>query len=289
MTLAELIKRLRELLDTLDLAKDLRDKLEELLRALEAGEPTATVIARLLADLLELGADRLPAPIAEFIKAYAEAFRNAIDEILRVLWERYKRLREQGFDHQEANDTVTLDAQTCAWLRFRWALEQWERNQPPQEPPEPMGPGEEPPPPPPGTPPPSGPPPEPVWAAEDDECCRKLRPAERIPSVNLINGCFYFDRGNWFVDIDLEITHRCGLKGEPHTRIYIVPFPGRPGIKLEGDSSHARDASGGRGVRKMWRRQMVSAREPHEVKVHVKATSKCMGIFDGFVSVQKRP
>ncbi len=286
MTLAEIIRRLRELLDTLELAKDLREKLEELLRALEAGEPTAIVIARLLADLLELGGDRLPPPIAELVKAYAEAFRNAIDEILRMLWGRYRRLREQGFDHQEANDAVTLDAQTCAWLRFRWALEQWERNPPPQEPVEPAGPGGAAPPD--VAPAPGGPAPEPLWAAQDDECCRKLRPAEIIPSVNLVSGYFYFERGNWYVDIDLEVTHRCGLKTEPRARIYIVPFPHRPGIRLERDDSRTRDASGGRGVRRMWRRQMVSAHEPHEVKVHVNATSKCMGVFDGFISVQKR-
>jgi hypothetical protein len=285
MSLAEFIQRLRELLDTLDLAKDLREKLEELLRALEAGEPTATVIARLLADLLELGADRLPGPVADFIKAYAEAFRNAIDALLRLLWDRYRRLREQGFDHQDANDAVTLDAQICAWLRFRWALEQWERQQQQQpEPVEPVGPGGEPP-----APAPGGAPPEPLWDAADDECCRKLRPAELIPSVTLVHGSFYFERGNWFVDMDLEVTHRCGLRGEPHVRLHIVPSPGQPGIRLEGDSSRRRDASGGHGVRVMWRRQMVSAREPHEVKVYVKAKSKCMGVFDGFVSVQKRP
>lgn len=94
----ELIKRLRKILDTVQMADDLRKRLERLLEALEGGEPTDIVIARLLADLLELGADRLPGPVGDFVKAYAEAFRNAID------------------------------AKVCEWLRFRWLLEQFDES-----------------------------------------------------------------------------------------------------------------------------------------------------------------
>lgn len=124
----ELIKRLRKILDTVQMADDLRKRLERLLEALEGGEPTDIVIARLLADLLELGADRLPGPVGDFVKAYAEAFRNAIDAILAVLWKRYREARRAGLDHQEANDLVTFDAKVCEWLRFRWLLEQFDES-----------------------------------------------------------------------------------------------------------------------------------------------------------------
>lgn len=124
----ELIKRLRKILDTVEMADDIRERLERLLEALEGGEPTDIVIARLLADLLELGADRLPGPVGDFVKAYAEAFRNAIDAILAVLWKRYREARRAGLDHQEANDLVTFDAKICEWLRFRWLLEQFDES-----------------------------------------------------------------------------------------------------------------------------------------------------------------
>jgi hypothetical protein len=40
----ELIKRLRKILDTVQMADDLRKRLERLLEALEGGEPTDIVI-----------------------------------------------------------------------------------------------------------------------------------------------------------------------------------------------------------------------------------------------------
>lgn len=289
MTLQELIERLRKILDTIELEEDLRKKLEELLRALEAGEPTAIVIARLLADILEYGADRLPGPIADFVKAYAEAFRNAIDEILGVLWRRYKAARESGMTHEEANEMVTWDAQVCAWLRLKWLLEHLPPPSPPEEVPQPMAPGTGTVPTPAPAPAPPTEPPVTAWAPEDHDCCKNLTPAERIPSVTVIAGYFYRDGGSWYVDVDIEVTHRCGLLREPHPRLYVVPMLGRPGIKIERAKYTTRPASGGKGTRFMWRRQQVSAHEPHRVQIHIRAISRCIGVYDGFVNIDKQP
>lgn len=288
MTLAELIDALRKILDTVELADDLRERLKRLLRALEAGEPTDIVVARLLADLLELGADKLPGPIAEFVKAYAEAFRTAIDEILGTLGRKYRRAREAGLTHEEANAITTVDPKICEFLRLRWLLDGIEPAEtPPPAPPAPPQPGADTGPKTPGdlAPPPA----PPLWAPEDDDCCGKLTPAERIPSVTLVAGRIYRDGGSWYFDADVEVTHKCGLKSRPSVRIYVQV--GGKDVALDshtlrGPRPEFRDASGGPGERIIFRRFQVPARPPR-ARIQIRAISKCMGVFDGSILIER--
>ncbi len=281
----ELIKRLRKILDTVQMADDLRKRLERLLEALEGGEPTDIVIARLLADLLELGADRLPGPVGDFVKAYAEAFRNAIDAILAVLWKRYREARRAGLDHQEANDLVTFDAKICEWLRFRWLLEQFDESReaagdgereeipgglipgpfdPPEGEPEPL-------------------PPVQLWDDEHDGCCRGLSARQREPVASIIHERVYREGGSWYIDAIIEITHRCGLKFGGVRALYINIGSGA--IKLQRHYATESAAVGGRGKRYTWRRLQVSAQQPREILVHVRAVSACIGVLDRMVRI----
>ena len=290
----ELIKRLKKLLDTIEMASDLRERLEKLLEALERREPTDIVIARLLADMLELGADRLPGPIGDFIKAYAEAFRDAIDAILGTVWKRYCEVRRSVDDHKEANDMCTWDPETCEWLRFRWLLlEEFkdaggqanEDDEPEDEIPGGLVPG--PFDPPEGTPKPV----EPVqlWDDKHDSCCRNLSVWQRKPVVTIVHQNVYRDGGSWYLDAIIEVTHRCGLKSGGLKALYVDTGSGA--IKLERPLVWRRfwptesAAVGGEGKRYTWNGIQVAAREPREIIVHIRAVSACIGVLDRLVRI----
>lgn len=285
MTKTELIELLRKILRGVDLAEDLKKKIQDLIDALEKNEPTSIVVARLLADLIELATGPLPGPISDFIKAYVEAFKNAIDQIIGLLWDRYRRDREQGLDHQEANDLVTPDAEICAWLNFRWAYE----HMPPPPPP----PGVTPPPLPPkwpgasGTPP--GPP-QPLWDSQDDNCCSRQNPPQE-PTVTWI-GSYFKDGGSWYIKGKLRVTHPCGLKYGPDTAIYIGT--GSQDIKLQGGGLPDRPSPGGTGPipggeQLLWTKVQVAKRAPRRVRIHVRAVSRCIDVYDGFIELRKSP
>lgn len=272
MTKKELIELLRKILKARELAEDLKKKLQELVDALERNEPTAIIIARLLADLIELGTDPLPGPISDFIKAYAEAFKNAINQILGILWWKYRKMRENGLTHQEANALVSSDPQICEWLHFGWAYEHMKVEPPPAggtPPPKPMLP----------VPPTSGPPPVP-WEAADDNCCRNNNVP---PTVTVKSATVYKDSGSWYLDATIEVTHPCRILYGPDTKVYAVIAAGAAAIKLEIREPQATDIPNGKSI--TWDKVQVSATRPRSLRIHVRAVSRCATVFDGLVPV----
>jgi hypothetical protein len=162
--------------------KKLQDLLDELTK-LKEGEPLSLAIAVLLAELLEYGADYLPPIIYDWVKAYIEAFRTAIDNLIGILKARYFKLREDGFPPDEASNLVTSDPEVDAWLKVLWDLEHMKPS-----PPSVTGtPGVSTPgatPPTPSSPP--SPPPVP-WAKQYENCCKGLTirsaPTEDHPGI----------------------------------------------------------------------------------------------------------
>lgn len=272
MTKAELIKLLRRILRNVELAKDLKEKLEDIIGSLERNEPTDITIARLLADLIELATEPLPGPIADFIKAYAEAFKTAIDNIIGILWGKYRRLRENGLDHQTANAETTWDAAICEWLRFRWDYTHM-----------PIAPL-----PPPDWPGGSGTPstPEPLWAPEDNNCCSALVPRQK-PNVSH-TGSYFKEGSSWYITADVKVTHPCGLKYGPDTDVYIGISPNQD-IKLEKLGRPTGESSIQNGRELSWDKVQVAATAPRRVRIHIRAVSRCMDTYDGFVELTKTP
>lgn len=285
MTKAELIQLLRRILRNVELARDLREKLEEIIASLERNEPTAITIARLLADLIELATEPLPGPIADFIKAYAEAFKTAIDNIIGILWDRYRRLRENGLTHQEANDSVSADAAICEWLRFRWDYTHMPIAPPPPVPAQPK-PSTPPPPDWPGGPGKPAGAPELLWAPEDNNCCSALVPPQK-PKVSA-SGSYFKEGSSWYITADVKVTHPCGLKYGPDTDVYIGVSPNQD-IKLERLGRPTGDSPIANGRELNWDKVQVASVAPRRVRIHIRAVSRCMNVYDGFVELSKTP
>lgn len=281
-TLKELIEKLKEIKDTFDAGSEIADKIQEVIDRLEANEPTSLIIARILADIIEKLGENL-GPLADWITAYAEAFRDAIDSIMGTLYGRYKRMRDTGFTHEEAIALITSDREVAEWLRFRYALENMPRPKPDELDDRPVElehddleePG--------GSVPPS-PSPDPLWDAAHHDCCKDLAPADLRPVFNLIGKRIYMRGGSRYVDFEFEITHKCGLRGAPRVRFHVaagsrwIPVP-RPGVPGRPFVLETREAIGGKGVRYSVKAMQVQMKGDDLVMVDIRAVSNCIGLL----------
>jgi hypothetical protein len=126
-------------------------------------------------------------------------------------------------------------------------------------------------------------PPVQLWDDEHDGCCRGLSARQREPVASIIHERVYREGGSWYIDAIIEITHRCGLKFGGVRALYINIGSGA--IKLQRHYATESAAVGGRGKRYTWRRLQVSAQEPREILVHVRAVSACIGVLDRMVRI----
>lgn len=235
--LSNLLGQLQEIIDGLEEASELREKLEDLQDRIRQNEPTSLLVARCLAEILGLFADELPAHLGDWIKAYLDAFKDAIDAILGVMWGRYKRYRETGSSHEEALELINPinDEEISLWLQMRW----WLSQQPEPEPEPELEPEEEnepTPEPEPANTPSSGPatpgpapitpPPRPTQPTESAEA-RRIRECCSIhghegPTIDVSGLRVEFDQ-NGYVVVNGEAiaSHPCGIRKFEETTYLI--------------------------------------------------------------------
>jgi len=277
---SELIERLKKLIEKLqeleeykekydELKKKLQDLLDELTK-LKQGEPLSLAIAVLLAELLEYGADYLPPIISDWVKAYVEAFRTAIDNLIGILKARYFKLREDGFPPDEASSLVTSDPEVDAWLKVLWDLEHM-RPSPPTVAGAPgaSSPGVSPP-----TPPsPPSPPPVP-WAAAYDSCCKGLTIDQLRPKITLVSGTVFKDGGSWYVAAKITVTQRCGVSVWDYD-LFVVTAGGKAFQLQHGSATAPTETAQADGVAATWSKVQVGHDEPRELVIRVSAVSNC--------------
>lgn len=286
-TLTELIKRLKDIKDGYEAGSEIADKIQDVIDRLEANEPTSTIVARLLADLIEKLGGEL-GPLGSWIAAYAQAFRDAIDSILGTVYGRYKRMRDTGFTHEEATGLSSWDPEVPDWLRFKYEYENMPEPEEAEEPGESEieeyddleTPGE------PTTPPPAPPtPPEPLWPEVHHDCCKDLSEQDLKPVFNLIGKRIYRSRGSRYMDFTFEVTHRCGLRGNPRTRFLTKVGSrwvklARPNLRNSPYDLKVTEAVGGKGKRYAVTRMQVMMGGDAGVMVDVRAISNCIGLLN---------
>jgi hypothetical protein len=237
MSIDELLEQLEELLEyveDLQTLRDFADRVDALRNGVAGGqEPDPLELARLLADILEYLAGKIPlGPYAFLVRRALEFIERALESnirlVLSILWGIYRRWRESDPDmtHERANALTTEDDLVCAWLRLRWIRERdiHESDSDSEPPPPSAGEDHHPEPPGPGIIVPAGP----RWPIEHHECCsQKDGDVERgalAPTV-------LFGNVSWEppspadghlrrVNIELKMYHPCGLQ-RSRVRVFV--------------------------------------------------------------------
>jgi hypothetical protein len=276
---SELIKKLRKLIEKLqeleeykekydELKKKLQDLLDELTK-LKQGEPLSLAIAVLLAELLEYGADYLPPIISDWVKAYIEAFRAAIDNLIGILKARYFKLREDGFSPDEASNLVTSDPEVDAWLKVLWDLEHMKPS-----PPSVTGtPGTSSPGAPPTPPLPPSPPPVP-WATAHDSCCKGLTIDQLRPKITLVSGKVFKDGASWYVAAEISVAQKCGISVWDYG-LFVITAGGKAFQLQHGSATAPKETPTADGITASWSKVQVGHDEPRELVIRVSAVSNC--------------
>jgi hypothetical protein len=276
----ELIKKLKRLIEKLQELEEYKEKYDELkkklqdllveLTKLKEGEPLSLAIAVLLAELLEYGADYLPPIISDWVKAYIEAFRTAIDNLIGILKARYFKLREDGFPPDEASNLVTSDPEVDAWLKVLWDLEHMKPSPPTVTgTPGAGAPGVTPP------TPSSTPSPPPVpWAKQYENCCKGLTIDQLRPKITLVSGRVFRDGGSWYVAAEISVTQKCGI-GEWDYALFVVTSGGRAFQLQHGSATTPTKTPQADGVTASWSKVQVGHDEPRELVIRVSAVSNC--------------
>lgn len=115
---------------------------------------------------------------------------------------------------------------------------------------------------------------QPLWEEEDDNCCRRLTPAEHKPEFKMIDSRIYSDGEGSFMDCTFEIVHRCGLRTQPKVRFQATTGESwRPVVPLSLEVGSAADEPGVRYT--AIRFPVLYRRVRHPVRVNITAISKC--------------
>ena len=125
MSINDVLDQIEELIDAVDdydKVEDFMDRLEDL-RNGQNVDPEE--ISNLLADILEYLIGKVPlGPYKLLIDAVIKFIKKAIDSnvklVLFILWNKYKALRENGMDHEEAAENTTQDPMVEKYLRLKW-------------------------------------------------------------------------------------------------------------------------------------------------------------------------
>jgi hypothetical protein len=288
MDFQEILDALEQLLDQVENLDELQDLWERIQRMREGvppgGQPDPGEFARLLADILRAIPDNAPIPdklkklLDKIIDAIEAIVQSNVNLTLETLWERYKRLREAGFSHEEAIEQISLDPIVRAWLLLRWLEEQkgiedeegdGEEGGVEEEPEETDDPvivvrqG-------------------PRWAFRDNECCADP-PAGRgggriVPTITAGPPAWTpapapFNGKN--LNLKIDVTHQCGLEST-RVRAWVrapsgwielerTPTPGLGGFEVK------RSGEWNDPTRKLQLRIIATG----EVAIVVTATSRC--------------
>jgi hypothetical protein len=278
---SELIEKLKKLIEKLQEAEEYREKYEELkkklqqlldeLTQIQQGKPLSLAIAVLLAELLEYGSDYLPPIISDWVKAYVEAFRTAIDNLIGILKGRYFKLRQDGFPPDEASALVTSDPEVDAWLKVLWDIEHLAPPAPPSA----------------GTggsgagassggssgalpPAPHGPP----WAPAFASCCTGLVIDQLRPKIELVSGSIFKDAGSWYAKATVSITQKCGI-AEWDYQIFVVTSATQAIQLQSGSVTKPTETPQNNGVTATWDKIQVGHNEPRELVIRISAESNC--------------
>jgi hypothetical protein len=125
------------------------------------------------------------------------------------------------------------------------------------------------------------------WPKEMDGCCEGADPFPTLTVLQPPAPRVYKDRGSWYVDLKLLVSHKCGLKEQPVVKVYLFDrthwmLSQRPVVTIRqvaGDNWELEVDKGQIAAGSYWGAAF---------RVEVHAVSKCEGDLDATYTVRRQ-